>query len=287
MSDEPRLASYPWYFDDWRGSEARAALNGEERNLYRELLDHCWEKGSLPNDQKTLQNLAGIGTREFTRSFKKVKNYFTLLEDGRYHHKKVDEKRKELIGFHKERSESGKKGGKRSAEVRSSASSSAQAPVAEAEFKPSPSPSPSPTHTREGLSVIQEVPDARAQNGTHTPPGLAVIPAALNDAMFQELTGAFMSLGVAISENDLRTCGMLWVSLDDPAKRAAHGYCLLHVGSDWKRRTEEFVPRPWNYLRERHWERQQSTNGRKAPMSKAEAAHTQAAREFMQEKGSS
>ena len=55
--DSPLLASYPWYFSDWRSSEARASMNSRERYLYRELLDHCWEKGSLPFENQNLAHL--------------------------------------------------------------------------------------------------------------------------------------------------------------------------------------------------------------------------------------
>ena len=125
---------------------------------------------------------------------------------------------------------------------------------------------------------------SRGANGTPTPPGLVVIPAAINDRMFHETIGAFMSLGVAVSETDMRKCGMLWVSLDEPAKRAAHSYAGIQAKGDWGRREETFVPRPWNYLRDRAWERKAVAKARDRPMSKQEAAFTTAAEEFLKER---
>lgn len=123
------LASYPWYLDDWLQSETRTSMCLGERGLYRELLDLCWLEGSIPNDPKLLRKMTQSGAKEFSTFFKKVSNRF-YEKDGRLFHKKVDEKRNSLVGYHLERSESGRKGGL--------ASSSAKAAL-----KPSPSPSPS------------------------------------------------------------------------------------------------------------------------------------------------
>ena len=121
--------------------------------------------------------------------------------------------------------------------------------------------------------------------GTHTQPSAVAIPTAANDSMFQETVGAFLKLGVAISETDLRSCAMLWVSLDDPGRRACHSYALIQSAGEWNAETEEFVPRPWNYLRERQWERKAVAKGRDRPMSKAESAHGVAAGAFRRERG--
>jgi hypothetical protein len=209
--------------------------------------------------------------KDFNRGFKVVRTLFTEV-DGRLRHHKVDERRNSLVGFHKNRSEAGRKGGLKSGQVRSSASSSASS-KREAKTKPSPSPSPSPSTSLESQS------DTNIQ-------AVVVNPAAANDQRFRSMMGAFLSLGVAVSETDQRKCAMLWVSLDQPGKDAASVYAGMNANGEWARREEKFVPRPWNYLQERHWERTAVTNGRDKPMSKAESAFSEGARMFMQGKAS-
>ncbi len=53
------IHSYPWYPKDWRGSETRMRLTLAGRSIYRDLLDHCWEEGSLPTDHRILAGIAG------------------------------------------------------------------------------------------------------------------------------------------------------------------------------------------------------------------------------------
>lgn len=289
-SDGPvKLASYPWYFDDWRGSEARAAMNGEERSLYRELLDHCWERGSLPNCPKTLQNLSATSRAEFKRSWPKVAEYFVLMSDDRYHHRKVDEKRPGLIGKKLERKRIAIKAGKASAESKAARQHDVERPLKKksTEFNPSSvlrPPSTSKTSTPEVEFVSHAASVTEQENGTHSnpPPQIVIIPTVNTDPEFHGMMGAFLSLGVAISEKDTRKCAMLWVSLDTAAKHAAATHAAVNARGEWSRRAEEFVPRPWNYLRECQWERRAVAKARDRPMSKAEAGFTEGARMFME-----
>jgi hypothetical protein len=120
---------------------------------------------------------------------------------------------------------------------------------------------------------------------TQTPPVIAIIPAAVSDAAFHSTIGSFLSLGVAISETDMRRCAILWVSLDSVGKREASTYAGIQAEGEWRRREEKFVPRPWNYLSERQWERKSVAPARQRPMSKAEVAHTAGAAIFLKSKG--
>lgn len=114
--------------------------------MYRELLDICWAEGSLPTDEKTLRNISLFTEKEFRRCWQKVREQFSL-SNNRYRHRKVDQRRNELIGFHKQQQEHGRKGGKKSWEVRSKPSSTASSET-EASLKPSPTPSPTPTPSK-------------------------------------------------------------------------------------------------------------------------------------------
>jgi uncharacterized protein YdaU (DUF1376 family) len=107
-----KLRSYPWYLDDWRGSEAVAQMNLEEKGMFRELLDRCWELGSLPVDESLLRRFCGGSIWEWKRSWPRVRQQFYEV-DGRLHNSKVDEKRPDIERWKAERSESGRKGANR------------------------------------------------------------------------------------------------------------------------------------------------------------------------------
>ena len=101
------IHSYPWYISDWRSSETRIKLSPAERCLYRELLDYCWMEGDMPTDEKLLSSIAAIETRDFQKSWPKVKGLF-FEEGGRLHHRKVDERRPELVRWHEQKRVAGK-----------------------------------------------------------------------------------------------------------------------------------------------------------------------------------
>ena len=131
-SDAPRLASYPWYFNDWSSSETVEKMTWSQRGMYRELLDWCWRDGSLPGDRSQLATRLGLNRRQvgsrLGRDLERVLLAFELViepgkNNSRYHHHKVDERRNSLIGFHKQAVESGRKGGLKSAQKRSHSSS--------------------------------------------------------------------------------------------------------------------------------------------------------------------
>jgi len=108
-----KLHSYPWYPADWRDSETRAAMSMEEHGIYRELLDYCWVEGTLPTSHKLLIKLTGCTAEEWERSSASALTKFEEI-DGRLHHRRVDDRRPELVRWHEQKAE----GGRRSGEVR-------------------------------------------------------------------------------------------------------------------------------------------------------------------------
>lgn len=159
------LQSYPWYISDWRNSEAVMEMNLAEKGLYRELLDHCWETGSLPADARLLTRIARCTGKEFTRCFPKVKEQF-YEKDGRLWHRKIDEKREELKRWKDERAASGKKGAdsRWHSSANGSANSSANGQPLGPECPsliptlPLETTKPSATHTQERTSGIEPQP---------------------------------------------------------------------------------------------------------------------------------
>lgn len=104
------IHSYPWYPQDWRGSETRMRLTLAERSIYRDLLDHCWEQGSLPTDERVLAGIAGATVKEFKQCWPAVSTKFEE-RDGRFYNSKVDEKRPELERWHEQKRNAGLKSG--------------------------------------------------------------------------------------------------------------------------------------------------------------------------------
>src|SRR5579863_4812738 len=72
------IVSYPWYVPDWRNSETRLKLSLAERGFFRELLDHCYVEGSIPDDVDLLARIAGCSVAEARRHFIKVREEFEL-----------------------------------------------------------------------------------------------------------------------------------------------------------------------------------------------------------------
>ncbi len=136
------------------------AMTLEQRGLYRELIDHCWECGSAPLDEVVLIKITQCGEREFRRAWPIVKKQF-FEKDGRLHHAKVDERKPSLDAWHENRREAGRKGGL--SKSASSAKSSAK-PEVQADLKPSASASASPTSDLQEQGETHTQPIARAPN---------------------------------------------------------------------------------------------------------------------------
>ena len=103
------LLSYPWYFQDWFGSTARAEMTLEERGLYREVLDLCYQDGSVTSDPSFLRRHVHADEEEFERAWPAVKERLESREDGRLTHRKVREKLAELIRLKEMRCQKGQK----------------------------------------------------------------------------------------------------------------------------------------------------------------------------------
>lgn len=84
------LHSYPWYIKDWLLSEARLTMTLEERGLYRDLLDHFFDQGSLPVNEAALLRMAACDPKEFRRAWPTVRTKFEE-RDGRLYNQKAAE----------------------------------------------------------------------------------------------------------------------------------------------------------------------------------------------------
>ena len=122
---------------------------------------------------------------------------------------------------------------------------------------------------------------ARAAPGSDSPK--VVSPST--EALLQQLIGVFLSLGIELSETDLRKCAKFWASLTPSEKTSATAYAIARAEGEWSERAARYVPRPWNYLREKHWERHASTEGRVKSNSKRAQALDAAAKRFTEAGG--
>lgn len=119
---------------------------------------------------------------------------------------------------------------------------------------------------------------ARAAPGS----GTQILP---TDILLQQLIGVFLSLGIELSETDLRKCGKFWALLTSSEKTSATAYAIGRAEGEWGDRAVRYVPRPWNFLREKQWERHASTEGRVKSKSKRAQALDAAAKRFTEAGG--
>jgi hypothetical protein len=109
---------------------------------------------------------------------------------------------------------------------------------------------------------------------------VAIHPKALADEAFRELISMWISLGSPLSERDTRKCAMLWVQMDFESQLGCLKDARIKFAGEWQTCAIRYVPRPWNYLEERQWERRTVVGGRKRSMTKGEEAQDEAARIF-------
>lgn len=141
-----RLHSYPWYTADWRDpGETRLTMTLAERGLYRELLDSCYQDGSLPPDERTLMLMAACTPAEWRRCWPRVSREFQVGEDGRLHHRKVDAILPELRALAEQRRSKARAGGVASWEQRR-------------RLAPSSAPSSAPSEPQAVLGVNTALP---------------------------------------------------------------------------------------------------------------------------------
>lgn len=71
---------------------------------------------------------------------------------------------------------------------------------------------------------------------------------------YTDLIGVFMTCGVPLNEADVEKCDRYWLKLSPQERTVALAYALARL-PEWQAKDSQYVPRPWNYLREKHWTR--------------------------------
>src|SRR5215471_18652131 len=76
--DAPKLLAEWFWIDRWMGSSAFLMRLGP-RGLYREMLSQAWRRGArLPNDHAAIRRAVGCTTREWTRYWPQIQQYWRV-----------------------------------------------------------------------------------------------------------------------------------------------------------------------------------------------------------------
>lgn len=90
---------------------------------------------------------------------------------------------------------------------------------------------------------------------------------------FQEFISVFLNLGVAMSTKDIHRCSKFFGRHSQETRlrimQDVHGKAEL-----WSQKEETFVPRPWNYLLQEHWDRRAATPARESQLTPREDGPT-------------
>lgn len=86
MTKPMSLPWYPWYVTLYRANRKVRRLTYVERGLYRELLDECWDDGSIPDDVPKLAEIAGCPVGVMAEAWPNLRPLFEPSEglDGMY-----------------------------------------------------------------------------------------------------------------------------------------------------------------------------------------------------------
>lgn len=102
---------YPWYWRRWAGSRRVLRMTLAERGLYRELLDQCWNVGSVPDDPDEVAELVFGAPAETANAWPAVRRMFARRDDGRLYYPEMSELRQRQLDRYDAAVESGRKGG--------------------------------------------------------------------------------------------------------------------------------------------------------------------------------
>ncbi|MCC6591630.1 MAG: YdaU family protein [Bryobacterales bacterium] len=106
---------YKWYPSNWLSSETRLRMTATERSIYRDLLDICYQEGSIPNDERILTNLAAVSRKEFTDAWPEVSKKFVPFADNRLTNPKCVEELARCAEMSAAKALAGRRGGERRA----------------------------------------------------------------------------------------------------------------------------------------------------------------------------
>jgi uncharacterized protein YdaU (DUF1376 family) len=102
--------AFQFYPKDFLTDERVVLMSNTEVGIYVRLLCFCWLEGTLPLETVSLAHMARMPLKQFTKLWERsiVRTCFKLAEDGRLHHKRLDEERNKQADFRRRQSDKGK-----------------------------------------------------------------------------------------------------------------------------------------------------------------------------------
>ena len=85
---------------------------------------------------------------------------------------------------------------------------------------------------------------------------LSVVPSddSFEPELFENLIGLFVALGRGLGISDRIRCENCWKGLSAEERHKAHDFAMSQR-QDWQTRPTGKIAQPWNFLAEKHWER--------------------------------
>lgn len=232
-----KLPYFKMYPADCDSDEHFRLMSFEQRGLYWTLLNHAWQNDGLPLSVDDIRDLCRLSQGDFDRMWERVSKCFEIV-DGRFRNRRQEKER---------------------AEVRSKSEQSADAARQMHARKPSAHASAERPQDSRGADAVPRAyesvsePDSedfsKSENQEAPKTEVAVV-----DRQLEELLFMFAALGRGMTVGDRIRCENEWKALELPDRVAAARHARASL-PEWQTRPTEKIAQPWNYLRERHWER--------------------------------
>lgn len=105
-----KAPAFQFYVKDWLSDERVQLMSLTEKGAYIDLICFCWNEGSLPLETDRLARLLNLPLPRFTKLWENssLRQCFYVGEDGRLHHKRLDEEREKQDTFRRRQSDKGK-----------------------------------------------------------------------------------------------------------------------------------------------------------------------------------
>jgi hypothetical protein len=192
----------------------------------------------------------------------RVSKCFQVAGDRMFNPRQESE-REEAKARSEKNTEAGKKGGEAKASARRSSSERNENATTRA----------SESVSETAFEVLKENQEVKIE----------IVPT--DNAPFEELLGMFVALGRGMTIADRVRCQNEWNALQFNQRLEALRFARSQL-REWQTRPTGKIAQPWNYLRERHWERNAprllaQTRG----PNRSEEAQARAAKAFMEEAG--
>lgn len=107
------FSTYMWSVSDWRTDEMFTDLDYYQKGIFRELIDECWVRGSIPSDPQKLAALLREPLENFLPAWGKMESKFEGVDGGkRLINPRLEEDRRRLMLTDKFRHKRAKKAAK-------------------------------------------------------------------------------------------------------------------------------------------------------------------------------